>query len=148
LEQQAALAGDGEQPLEVGMAEVEGLVPGVDPQSGHAQYFVAAADVVLPVGPREIDRAEGLEQAGAAFAALGGEAFIGAAEILVEQGLEAAGPGLDDPVLLQFRDQGGRIRILEMAERPLEQVDVGVDDAGRGAGGRGRGGGSGSGRGK
>ena len=57
-----------------------------------------------------------------------------------EQRFEAAGPGLDDAVLPELRDQCFRIAILQGAKGPVEEIYVGVDDSGHrrigGAGGR------------
>ena len=70
----------------------------------------------------------GIEHAVAVRPALLGQAAVDRVELLVEHGLEAAGPGLRDAVLAQLGDQRLGPGVLQLAERPLKQVDVAVDD--------------------
>src|SRR6516225_6428167 len=53
---------------------------------------------------------------------------------LVQQPPVASRPRLRDPVSAQLRHQRLRPGVLQLAERPVKQVDVGVDDVRRGIG--------------
>jgi len=94
---------------------------------------VAAANVFLPVGPGEVDSAEGDQEAAAMFAAGAGEALVDAVDVFGEEGFEAAGPGLGDAMFPEFFYERWGVAIFEGAKGPIEQVDVGVDDSGRGS---------------
>ena len=65
-------------------------------------------------------------------AAFGGEALVDAVDVFVEERLVAPGPRLDHAVFAQFGDERGGVGVFEFPERPAEQVDVGVNDTGRG----------------
>src|ERR1041385_8565631 len=98
LEDEVAFGGDFEKRFDVGMGEVEGLVAGVDADAGHFVDFVAAAEVFLPIGPGEVDGPEWNQEA-AMLLAFGGEAFVDAVYVFGEEGVEAAGPRLNDAQL-------------------------------------------------
>lgn len=57
---------------------------------------MAAAQVFLPAGQRGIDGAEGDEQAATLAAAVLREARVHGGNVLVQERVEAAGPGLGD----------------------------------------------------
>ena len=58
LQDQAPLGGESDEPAEVGVGEIEGLVTGEQAHAGHPVLLVAAAQVLLPIGPREVHAAE------------------------------------------------------------------------------------------
>jgi hypothetical protein len=133
LEDQAAPGNDLQKVRHAGVSEVEGLVARIDAKAGHLEYFVAAANVLLPVGPGEVDGAEGHQEAAAVFAAGAGETFVDAVDVFGEEGFEAAGPGLGDAMFPEFFYEGGGVAIFESAKRPIEKGDVGIDDSDRGS---------------
>src|SRR3954470_477469 len=112
LEDQAAPENDLEKVFHAGVSEVEGLVARIDAKAGHLEHFVAAANVFLPVGPGEVDSAEGNQEAAALFAAGAGPALVDAVDVFSEEGFEAAGPGLGDAMFPEFFTRAGVSRYL------------------------------------
>ena len=59
-----------------------------------------------------------------------GQAAVGGVVLRVEHRLEAAGPGLRDAMLAQLGDQCIGLGVFQLAERPVKQMDVRIDDVG------------------
>src|SRR5262249_11559550 len=79
-----------------------------------------------------VDGPEGKQDSRTVCLALFGQAGVDSVEVLVQQPLVASRPGLLDSMLAQLCDQRLRSGVLQLAERPVKHVDVGVDDAWRG----------------
>ena len=62
-----------------------------------------------------------------------GEARVHRGQVLVQERVEAAGPGLRDPLRAKPGDEGGSLIERQAAERPSTEGHVGVDQSlGRG----------------
>ena len=59
-----------------------------------------------------------------------GEACVGGCEVFVKEGVETARPCLLDVVFLELGDEVAWFVAGQAAERPVGQVDVGVDNHG------------------
>src|SRR4030095_14177645 len=111
------------------MVQVEWLIAGIDPKARHFLNLVTAPNVLLPIGPGQVNAAKRNQKAGSVLAALGRQPSIAAIHVVREQRLETTSPGLDDSMLLELRDQGFRVAILQCAKWPVEEIDIGIDDS-------------------
>src|SRR5262249_51600965 len=89
-----------------------------------------APQVLLPVRPGRVDAAERDEQPVALLATLVGQPAVGRVRLLVQYGLEAAGPGPADPVPAQLAHEFLGAVVLQGAEGPAEQMHVAIDELG------------------
>jgi len=103
----------------------------VQSNARHAVLFLAAAHILFPIGQGRVDGPEGAKDARAVRPALLSQACVDSVEVLVQQPFVASRPGLRDAVPAQLRHQRLRAGVLQLAERPLKQVVVGVDDVRR-----------------
>src|SRR6185369_11304664 len=116
------------------MIQIEWLIAGINPKARHFVNFVTAANIFLPVRPGQVDAAKRSQKARSVLPAFSRQPRVDPIHIFREQRLETPGPSLDDPMLLELRDQSFRVAILQGAKWPVEQIYVGVDDPGRLAG--------------
>ena len=128
LKNQAAFRDHSHQALHRGMVEIEWLIAWINPNAGHFVDLVTAPDILLPIRPRQIDAAKRNQKARALCPAFVRQPRIDPAHILGEQRFETPGPSLDDPVFLELGNQGLRVAVFQRAERPVEQIHIGVDD--------------------
>src|SRR4030095_4177372 len=100
---------------------MEWLVAGINSKTRHFVNLVTAPDVFLPIRPGQVDAAKRDQKARSMLPAFGRQTRIDSTHIFGEQRLKTPGPGFDDPVFLELRDQGFRIAILQGAKWPVEQ---------------------------
>src|ERR1051325_9157097 len=111
------------------MAESEGLIAGIDSKAGHSVDFITATHVLFPIRQGQVDAAKRNQKARPLLPAFGCQSRVDPMHIFGEQRLETASPGLDDPMLLELRDESVRIAVLQCAKWPIEEIHVGVDDS-------------------
>src|SRR5207302_6363150 len=116
------------------MVQIEWLIAGINPTARHLVSLMTAPDVLLPIRPGQVDATKRNQKARSMLQAFGRQARIDPIPIFGEQRLETAGPSLDDPMFLEFCYQGLGVAVFQRAERPVEQIHIGVDDS-RGRGG-------------
>jgi hypothetical protein len=109
------------------MLEGIAVVVGMEANARHAMLFVASAQVFAPVGQERVDRAEGVQQSRAVGAAHGHESCVDVGEVVVQERVEAAGPGLGHPQSAEPAHQGRGLVVGEPPERPAREPDVDVD---------------------
>ena len=107
---------------------------GVEAEGFHAVGLLAAFEVVLPAGMVGVEGADGEEEVGVGFGAVGGEAGVDGGEVLLEEGVVATGPGLGDAVCVEVVGESGGGVVWEAVVGPAVEVDVDVGDAGCGGG--------------
>src|SRR5690242_594851 len=98
------------------MIESVSVIRRIQPYAGHAVLLVTTPEVFFPVRPGWIDAANGDEQAIAARAALLRQEAIDRVKLLVQDGLEAAGPRLGNAMLSQLGDQRFGTVVLQLSE--------------------------------
>ena len=129
LQNQTAFRGHFQKTFHPGMVQIEWLIARIDSNARHFMNLVAAPDVLLPIRPGKVDAPKRNQKAWAMLIAFGRQARIDPIHILGEERLETAGPGLDDPMLLELCYQGLGVAVFQRAERPTEKIHIGVDDS-------------------
>ncbi len=120
LDKQATFCGRVQKSSHFGMFESITMIGGIEPNDRHLVLLVAAAEVLLPIGPDGIHAAHGDQEPFSLLAALLGYSPVDSVELFMQHGLEAAGPSLRDAVLPQFTDEGTGAVVLQRAVRPLK----------------------------
>jgi hypothetical protein len=94
------------------------MIVRVQPNAGHAVFFLATSKVFLPIRQFRIDRAEWKEEIAPASLAVYGQASVDRRNIAMEQAVEAAGPRLSYTFGPKVGNQAVRVVAVEPAERP------------------------------
>ena len=118
LDDQSSLLGSGKKLGEDGIVEMIAVVGRVEADAGHVVVFVAAAEVLAPIGQRGIDRAERAEQNWPGFAAIVEKTGVHTGYILVKHAVEIPRPGLSHAAVAELLDQPAKLVARKFAERP------------------------------
>ena len=100
----------------------------IQPDALHFENLSAATEVFLPIGQRGVHATDGLEQARAGVAAIGGKALVDRREVAMQQRVIAPGPRLGNAELLELGDECGCGVVGHATEGPAGKVHVSVNE--------------------
>ena len=110
LDDQPATGGLEKQLREAWVIEGVAVIVGMEPDTGHLVHFVAAAELLAPVGQQGVDGTEGAQESRAVRATARHQALVHTAEVTVQERIEAAGPSLGHTQSLEPADKALPVR--------------------------------------
>ena len=118
LDDQSALPGSGKKLGKDRIIETIAVVGRVQADAGHVVVFVAAAEVLGPIGQHGIDRAKRTEQDWPGSLAFIEKPGVHTSYILVKDAVKTPRPGLSHTAAVELLDEPARLVARESAKRP------------------------------